>query len=1055
MPATAGVPTTVTVTAEDQYGNITPAYSGTVKITSSDAAAVLPANNTLTNGVGTFTVTLQTAGPQTVTASDTANNALTQTSNPITVSAAATSQLVLSGVPTATTAGAATTVTVTAEDQFGNITPAYSGTVRITSSDAAAVLPADNTLTNGVGQFTVILQTAGLQSLTATDIAISSLNQTSNAFLVVPGATTQLVLSGVPSSFTAGVPTTFTVTAEDQFGNITPAYAGTVQITSSDAAATVPADNTLTNGVGTFTTTFLTAGQQSLTASDVSNPQITASATAMVTPVVTAPAVSLSLTVPPNAVAGQAFNFTVTAVDSLGNTVTGYAGIVSFTTTDPQGAFGTNSATLTNGIGTFSATLKTAGSWTIAASGRFNVNVPLIFNGTSNITGTSNPIMVSAAAAAGFTVVAPANVVAGNVFGFTVTAFDAFGNIATGYTGTVQIASSDAAAILPANGTLTNGVGTFTATLETAGLQTLTAADTTNVALNQSSNLITVSPTLASQFVVLAPVNAVAGNAVNLTVVALDAFGNIATGYAGTVNFTTTDPLATAPASITLANGVGTIGAILKTAGVSTITATDSINGALNGTSNPIAVSPAATSQFVFSGVQSTLTLPNQAAFTVMAVNFTVTAEDPFDNVTPGYAGTVSFATSDPSATIPGNMTLANGTGVFSATLRTAGVQTLTATDTANGNITGSSTVIPVTVYDAMEAAKIIAFANAAVLAIDPNDPTLPAVALALAAHDFGDTDDLSDLFSQANVDNILSLAVFSGDPTPDHLSGAGRNTPADLIPVETSFGTPSTAFPLPLGFTDTRASTIPTALISELFLDEVPNDLITDNIHLYWFNSSQGIWQLVQSQGSQANIASIVPAPGKPGFSLISIFVTFGANSSPQVTQLTGTVFSVAIPAGGNVGIVPTPISLPANYASNGAANNATTVLGSGYGGGSSLTASLQGSQTIQVLAGLAAPPARRFWRSHAWRRRRPLPRLVDQRLAVARAAPIRLRYATTTGPARRRSAILARQSPTAGACTRNRRRPWERRRSAKTRCRQPGWCCRQSTIRIDRHRR
>ena len=63
----------------------------------------------------------------------------------------------------------------------------------------------------------------------------------------------------------------------------------------------------------------------------------------------------------------------------------------------------------------------------------------------------------------------------------TVTARDAFGNIATGYTGTVHFTSSDGQAALPADYTFTAadaGVHTFTATLKTAGSQTITATDT-------------------------------------------------------------------------------------------------------------------------------------------------------------------------------------------------------------------------------------------------------------------------------------------------------------------------------------------------------------------------------------------------------------------------------------------------------------------------------------------------------------------------------------------------------------------------------------------------
>ena len=61
---------------------------------------------------------------------------------------------------------------------------------------------------------------------------------------------------------------------------------------------------------------------------------------------------------------------------------------------------------------------------------------------------------------------------------FTVTASNPFNNAATGYTGTVNFASSDTAAILPPGSTLVSGVGTFTASLATLGSQTLTVTDT-------------------------------------------------------------------------------------------------------------------------------------------------------------------------------------------------------------------------------------------------------------------------------------------------------------------------------------------------------------------------------------------------------------------------------------------------------------------------------------------------------------------------------------------------------------------------------------------------
>jgi hypothetical protein len=88
-----------------------------------------------------------------------------------------------------------------------------------------------------------------------------------------PALTTQLVFSALSSTATINSPTTFTLTAEDAYANVTPAYRGTDHFTSTDLAASVPLDYTFTatdNGVHTgFSITFQTAGTQTISASDV------------------------------------------------------------------------------------------------------------------------------------------------------------------------------------------------------------------------------------------------------------------------------------------------------------------------------------------------------------------------------------------------------------------------------------------------------------------------------------------------------------------------------------------------------------------------------------------------------------------------------------------------------------------------------------------------------------------------------------------------------------------------------------------------------------------
>jgi hypothetical protein len=83
----AGAPTTVTVTALDPAGNVATNFAGTVSFTSTDPAAGLPAAYTFTPGDAgshTFTVTWNTAGSRTLTASD-APLGLTATTPAVTV----------------------------------------------------------------------------------------------------------------------------------------------------------------------------------------------------------------------------------------------------------------------------------------------------------------------------------------------------------------------------------------------------------------------------------------------------------------------------------------------------------------------------------------------------------------------------------------------------------------------------------------------------------------------------------------------------------------------------------------------------------------------------------------------------------------------------------------------------------------------------------------------------------------------------------------------------------------------------------------------------------
>jgi predicted outer membrane repeat protein len=211
-PATAGTASSFTVTVKDFLGNTVPGYRGTINFTSSDPQAVLPANYTFTssdNGSHTFSATLNTVGTQSLTATDMVTSSVTGAQMGIMVKAGSNqtaSNLLVAGFPSPATTGVPGSFTVTARDSGGNTVAGYTGKVHFTSSDPAAVLPADYTFTssdNGSHTFTATLNTLGTQLLTATDSATSSVTGSQTGIQVNPSGGTTLTVNSTADNTTA------------------------------------------------------------------------------------------------------------------------------------------------------------------------------------------------------------------------------------------------------------------------------------------------------------------------------------------------------------------------------------------------------------------------------------------------------------------------------------------------------------------------------------------------------------------------------------------------------------------------------------------------------------------------------------------------------------------------------------------------------------------------------------------------------------------------------------------------------------------------------------
>jgi hypothetical protein len=188
-------------------------------------------------------------------------------------------------------------------------------------------------------------------------------------------------------------------------------------------------------------------------------------------------------------------------------------------------------------------------------------------------------------------------VTAGIPFQLTVTAYEPNGStVDTNYTGTVKFASSDLQAVLPTIYTFTpadKGVHTVTVTLYTAGPQSISTTSSTDGAVGLLQGVVVQAATAHSLVITGLSSSVYSGLSDSFKVTAYDAYGNVATGYTGTVTFTSSDPLAGLPSNYTFtpaAAGVQAFAVQLQSDGTKTITVTDTTTPTLTSSASATVV---------------------------------------------------------------------------------------------------------------------------------------------------------------------------------------------------------------------------------------------------------------------------------------------------------------------------------------------------------------------------------------------------------------------------------------------------------------------------------
>src|SRR5882672_5337780 len=676
------------VTALDPEGNLVPGFTGNVTVAfggTSGAGATLGGTATVAaaNGVASFgDLTVSKTGTSYwLTAS--ATGLARAASGVFEVTAGAATQLVFGTEPGTTVAdhNIAPAVKVRALDALGNLVPSFRGNVSIApgNNPGGATLRGTTPVAavSGVATFfDLSLDKAGT-GYTLTASASGFTPVISTAFDITPGAATQLAFTVQPSNTVAGatIGPAVQVTALDPVGNPVPGFTGSVTIAfgNNPGGSTLGGTTTVAavNGVASFgdlsanktgTGYWLTATATGLSTATSSAFTITAGA---VTQLVfgTQPGTTVA-----NRVIAPAVK--VRALDALGNLVPSFTGSVTIALgSNPGGATlsGTTPVSAASGVATFFdlSLNKTGTGYTLTASA----------SGLGPVTSTAFDIAPGTATQLAFTI-QPSNTLAGAAISpaVQVTAFDPAGNLVPGFTGDVTLSL----AANPGGGTLggmttvaaLNGVASFaTLTLDKTGTGYRLTATATGLSAATSSGF-TITAGTATQLVFgTQPSTTVADHQISpaVKVRALDAFGNLVTGFSGAVAV----GLGNNPGGSTLSgttpvaavSGVATFFLSLdKTGTAYTLTASASGLGLV--TSSAFDIIPGTATQLTFTGQPSTT-----VASAAISPAVQVTALDPAGNLVPGFTGnvTVAFGNNPGGSTLGGTTMVAavNGVATF------------------------------------------------------------------------------------------------------------------------------------------------------------------------------------------------------------------------------------------------------------------------------------------------------------------------------------------------------------------------------------------------------
>ena len=651
---------TLRVRVTDAFGNTL--NGQTVSVLADNGATTAPTVTTQPDGTVEISVTSQTAGVSTVTASINSSSLIRNVTFVADVRTAQIASLEVTRDNSVADGAMANTLRVKVTDAFGN---ALNGqTVSVMADNGATVAPTVITEPDGTVEISVTSQTAGVSAVTAT---INSSSQSQNVTFIADVSTAKiadLVVIKDGSEADGSTANTLQVKVTDAFGN---ALAGqTVSVMAGNGATTAPTVTTQPDGTVEISVTSQTAGASTVTAS-INNSSLSQNVT-FVADVSTAKIADLVVIKDGSEADGSTANtLQVKVTDAFGNALAGQtvsvmagngATVAPTVITEPDGTV------------EISVTSQTAGISAVTAS----------INSSSQSRDVTFIADVRTAKIAELEVIRDNAVADGSTANtLQVKVTDANGNTLAGQA--VSVLAGNSATVASTVTTKPDGTVEISVTSQTAGTSTVTASINSSSLSRNVTFVADVSTAKIADLVVIQD-NSVADGAManTLRMRVTDAFGNTLGGQ--TVSVTADNSAMVASTVITGPDGTVEISVTSQTAGISIVTASINNSSLSRDVTFVADVRTAKIADLVV--IKDGSEADGSTANTLQ-----VRVTDAFGNALAGQ--TVSVLADNGATVAPTVTTQPDGTVEISVTSQTAGVSAVTATinsSTQSQNVT-------------------------------------------------------------------------------------------------------------------------------------------------------------------------------------------------------------------------------------------------------------------------------------------------------------------------------------------------------------------------------